>query len=95
MSETSSLTELARFVGQSGLLTDNAASNRRAVNDIVNHLSHRPARQRVSDLLGVVLTLSARTRRMIMPKVEIDLDVFAPGGARAVRLMLPPSSSAD
>jgi hypothetical protein len=52
-------------------------------------MTRRPARQRVSDLLSVVLTLSARTRRMVMPKVEVDLDVFAPGGARAVRIYLP------
>jgi len=26
---------------------------------------------------------------MIMPHVEVDLDVFAPGGQRAVRIMLP------
>ncbi len=90
MSETSSLTELARFVGQSGVIGEDAATSRRAVNDIVNHLVRRPpARQRVSDLLSVVLTLSARTRRLVMPKVEIDLDVFAPGGERAVRIMLP------
>ncbi|RYE07305.1 MAG: hypothetical protein EOP22_18365 [Hyphomicrobiales bacterium] len=92
MSETSSLTELARFVGQSRLISSSAAANRRAVNDIVDRMSHRPPRQRVSDLLGVVLTLSARTRRMIMPKVEIELDVFAPGGTRAVRLRLPTTS---
>jgi hypothetical protein len=90
MSETSSLTELARFVGRSGLIGEDAATSRRAVNDIVAHLTRRPpARQRVSDLLSVVLTLSARTRRLVMPKVEIDLDVFAPGGERAVRIMLP------
>jgi len=91
MSDTSSLTELASFVGQSGLLADNAGASRRAVNDIVNHLNRRPSRQRVSDLLAVVLTLSARTRRMVMPKVEVDLDVFAPGGVRAVRIVLPVS----
>jgi hypothetical protein len=51
-----------------------------------------PSRQRVSDLLGVVLTLSARTRRMVMPRVEIDLDVFGPKGQRAVRLMVGDSS---
>ena len=85
MSDTSSLTELARFVGQSQLA--DASANRKAVNDIVNHLTRRPAR--VSDLLSVVLTLSARTRRMIMPQVEVDLDVFAPGGQRAVRILLP------
>lgn len=90
MSDTSSLSDLARFIGQSGVIASDAGANRRAVNDIINHLSSRkPQKQRVSDLLGVVLTLSARTRRMIMPKVEIDLDVFGPGGQRAVRIMLP------
>ena len=89
MSDTSSLSELARFIGQSRLVSEDAAANRRAVNDIVNHLVRRPARQRVSDLLSVVLTLSARTRRMVMPTVEIGLDVFAPGGQRAVRIVLP------
>ena len=91
MSETSSLSELARFIGQSGVIASDVGANRRAVNDIIQHLSQRKdaAKPRVSDLLGVVLTLSARTRRMIMPKVEIDLDVFGPGGQRAVRIMLP------
>jgi hypothetical protein len=90
MSDSSSLSELARFIGQSGVIASDAGANRRAVNDIIMHLSSRkPAKPRVSELLGVVLALSARTRRMIMPKVEIDLDVFAPGGVRAVRIMLP------
>ena len=90
MSDTSSLSELARFIGQSGVIASDVGANRRAVNDIILHLSQRkPAKPRVSDLLGVVLTLSARTRRMIMPKVEVDLDVFGPGGLRAVRIMLP------
>jgi hypothetical protein len=89
MSDVSSLSELARFVGQSGVIASDAGANRRAVNEIVTHLSRRPQKQRVSDLLSVVLTLSARTRRMIMPKVEVELDVFAPGGTRAVRIMLP------
>lgn len=40
----------------------------------------------VSDLLGVVMSLSARTRRMLAPRAGIELDVFAPGGIRAVRL---------
>lgn len=88
MSDVSSLTELARFVGQSAVM--GAAANRRAVNDLVGHLSRRPvAKPRVSELLAVVLTLSARTRRMIMPKVAIELDVFVPGGGRAVRVTLP------
>jgi len=36
-----------------------------------------------------VLTLSARTRRMVMPRAEVELDVFGPAGERAVRMMLP------
>ncbi len=88
MSETSSLSELARFIGQSGVIASEAGANRRAVNDIITHLSRRPQKQRVSDLLGVVLTLSARTRRMIMPRVEVEVDVFSPNGQRAVRIML-------
>jgi hypothetical protein len=87
MSDTSSLTELARFVGQSKLAE--ASANRQAVNDIVHHLSRPLARPRVSDLLAAVLSLSARTRRMVLPPVEIELDVFLPGGGRAVRLRLP------
>ena len=89
MSDTSSLTELARFVGQSRLISEDAGVSRRAVNDIVSHMGRRPARQRVSDLLAVVLMLSARTRRMVLPKVEVDLDVFSPSGERAVRIALP------
>jgi hypothetical protein len=46
-------------------------------------------RRGVGDLLGVVMALSARTRRMLMPHVEIELDVFDPDGARAVHITLP------
>jgi hypothetical protein len=91
MSDTSSLSDLARFIGQSGVIASDAGANRHAVNDIIDHLSRKkPAKPRVSELLAVVLTLSARTRRMILPRVEVDLDVFAPGGTRAVRIMLQP-----
>lgn len=85
MSEFSSLTELARFVGRSGVITEAIA-----VNDIAGRVAvQQPGRQRVSDLLAVVLTLSARTRRMILPRVDVALDVFGPGGQRAVRIALP------
>ena len=33
-----------------------------------------------------VMTLSARTRRMAQEPVRVELDVFAPGGKRALRL---------
>ena len=84
MSDVSSLTELARFVGRSGIVTEKVA-----VNDSEGRRTLVQGRQRVSDLLAVVLTLSARTRRMILPRVEVELDVFAPGGQRAVRIALP------
>ena len=87
MSETSSLTELARFIGQSRL----------SAGDGLGRLNHgqsvkpklRPQRHSVGELLGVVLALSARTRRGIMPRVDIDIDVFSPTGGRAVKIMLP------
>ncbi len=84
MSDVSSLTELARFVGQSGLIAEKSA-----VNDIAGVRAPLPGKQRVSDLLAVVLTLSARTRRMILPRAEVELDVFGPSGQRAVRIALP------
>ena len=87
MSDTSSLSELARFIGQSDLNSETAAVRLRTTNAIAASLM--PKRRSVSDLLGAVLALSARTRRMVLPKVEIDLDVFAPGGTRAVQVTLP------
>jgi hypothetical protein len=89
MSEYSTLSELARFIGRSELAADDAATRRRVVESIATRLEPRPAHRRIADLLGVVLTLSARTRRMALPHVGIELDVFAPDGGRAVRIHLP------
>lgn len=90
MSDTSSLTELARFVGQSSLSSGDARVYRRTINAIAGRLGAPPAPgKKVTDLLGAVLALSARTRRMVLPPVSVDLDVFSPGGARAVRISLP------
>lgn len=87
MSDTSSLSELARFIGQSELNADDPGRRQRTVNAIAANLM--PKRRSVSDLLGAVLALSARTRRMVLPQVAIELDVFAPGGIRAVVVKLP------
>ena len=89
MSDTSSLTELARFVGQSALASDDRMVRQRTINAITGRLNPRPQRRGVSDLLAVVLVLSARTRRLVLPPVTVDLDVFSPDGTRAVRLRLP------
>lgn len=86
MSNETALLELARFIGQSRLSTEDAVARLGTANAIAGRLHVRPAKRGVADLLGVVLTLSARTRRAALPKVDIDLDVFAPDGRRAVRL---------
>jgi len=87
MSETSSLSELADFAGQSDLNTERRPSRRKAVNAMAGGVKLQ--RHGVADLLGAVLVLSARTRRMVLPQVEIDIDVFSPNGTRAVRMILP------
>jgi hypothetical protein len=89
MSDTSSLTELARFVGQSRLTNADADEHRIAVNAIASRLGPRSPRRGVGELLSAVMALSARTRRMLLPHVGIELDVFSPGGARAVRVIMP------
>ena len=88
MSDTTALTDLARFIGQSQLAGDDAAAwQAAAAAKSTQQLKPKVAKRSVSDLLGVVLTLSARTRRAMLPRVEIDLDVFAPDGSRAVRIL--------
>lgn len=90
MKDTSSLDELARFSPASPLASAEAGPHRAALHALRKSFEPgRPVHRRVSDLLGAVLVLSARTRRVVLPRVEIDIDVFAPGGARALRLFLP------
>ena len=85
MSENTALTELANFVGRSELASEDMAVRNRALAGITQRML--PKKRGVGDLLGVVLALSARTRRMVQEPVRIDLDVFAPGGSRAVDLI--------
>ena len=89
MSDTSSLSELARFVGQARLNAGELPTRQRTLNALAAGVKARTQRHGVADLLGVVLVLSARTRRVVLPKVAIDLDVFGPNGGRAVRMLLP------
>jgi hypothetical protein len=84
MSERTALIELANFVGRSSLLSEDMAVRNRALRGITQRML--PRKRSVGDLLGVVMALSARTRRMVQEPVSIDLDVFAPGGARAIKL---------
>jgi hypothetical protein len=86
MSNNDALGELAALVGKPSGSLEFEAARRRAVNGFNTKLEMRPLHRRASDLLGVVLALSARTRRVIQPKVGVDLDVFTPLGRRAVVL---------
>ena len=85
MSENTALIELANFVGRSSLASEDMVARNRVLAGITQRLL--PKKRGVGDLLGVVLALSARTRRMVQEPVRIDLDVFAPGGSRAVDLI--------
>lgn len=88
MSDTTPLTDLANFVAKSPLVSQDEFEHRVAVNAVVDNLSPRPAHQKVTDLLGIVMALSARTRRMVQSPVEVDLDVFSPNNTRAVKLRI-------
>ena len=89
MSELIGLSNLASFEGQSALTQSDRSARRRALRGLTARIDGGGPRRTVSELLAVVMTLSARTRRMAAEPVIIDLDVFAPSGKRAVQLRLP------
>ncbi|MEX0859845.1 MAG: hypothetical protein WEB63_02140 [Cucumibacter sp.] len=83
MSDLRTLRELAELASQAapGLERRISAASRGMAT-----AGLRPARPRVAELLSLVMILSARTRRIGREPVDIDLDVFAPDGRRAVRM---------
>lgn len=83
MSERNSLIELANFIGRSPLSSPDMTARNKALSGMTERLLPKQRRS-VGDLMNVVLTLSARTRRMVQEPVHIDIDVFAPGGKRAL-----------
>ena len=89
MSERSALTELASYIGRSTLASENPSIRRRALDGMTARILPRPRRS-VGEMLGAVLALSARTRRMVQPPASVDIDVFAPGGKRALRMSFGP-----
>ena len=85
MSEISSLTELVNIVGER-VVGERELRERRALAGPGQSRPARTQRRSVAELLSAVLALSARTRRMVQPRAYVELDVFAPGGERAVRI---------
>lgn len=85
MSDRNALLELAHFIGRSPLASPDMRVRNRALAGVTERMLPRQRRS-VGDLLAVVMTLSARTRRMVQEPVTVDIDVFAPGGKRALRM---------
>lgn len=86
MSEKTALVELAGFIGRSPLASPDMSVRNKALKGMTDRIMPRQRRS-VSDLMAVVMTLSARTRRMVQAPVQVDIDVFAPGGKRALRMV--------
>ena len=84
----SALSELAKFVGRSEHKSADRNSFWHAYRNVTQAAGNRPAQSKVTDLLAMVMALSARTRRVAAPRAIIELDVFAPDGKRAVRLIM-------
>lgn len=87
MSEMSALSELAALAARPAAGKSEPASKRRRPLAGARMLPAKSGqRHGVGELLGLVLTLSARTRRAGLPPVFIDLDVFSPDGHRSVQI---------
>lgn len=86
MSDRNALIELASFIGRSPLSSPDMKARNAALAGITDAVLPRPRRS-VSDLLGLVMALSARTRRMSQDPVQVEIDVFSPGGKRALRMV--------
>ncbi|WP_338723799.1 hypothetical protein [Devosia sp. XK-2] len=87
MSERTALVELANFIGRSPLASPDMDVRNKALAGMTGRMLPRQKRS-VGDLLGVVMALSARTRRMAHEPARVEIDVFAPDGQRALRLDL-------
>ena len=86
--KTSAVTELAVFAGKSSARHNHRSSFWQAYKSASETPLPRSAPPRVTDLLGKVLAISARTRRLVAPRTRVELDVFLPDGRRAVSIFL-------
>ncbi len=88
MNKTTPLTDLANFVGRSQVSSEQQEHFWQAYGLAAERTMRRPVAAKVTDLLGMVTTLSARTRRIAAPVTITELDVFSPNGNRAVHLIM-------
>jgi len=80
------LGDLAGFVARSPLASPDESTRNRALDALVTRLVPRTQKRTVGDLLATVMALSARTRRLVQPTARVEVEVFMPGGQRAVEL---------
>ncbi len=85
---TKSLSDLANFVGKTAMPHKHRSNFWNAYKTATNASTIGKKPKRATDLLGVVMTVSARTRRIVAPRITIELDVFTPTGDRAVHLIM-------
>lgn len=85
---TKSLSDLANFVGKTAMPRKHRSRFWNAYKTATNTSAVLNKPKRATDLLGIVMTISARTRRIVAPRTTIELDVFTPAGGRAVQLIM-------
>lgn len=84
----SNLDNLIKFEPKSKLLSSDENVRRAEFLKLATGIDTSAREQmRARDLLGVVLAISARTRRVVKPKATISVSVFSPNGKRAVTLL--------
>lgn len=88
MTNKTALGELAGFVARSPLTSSDDATRNHALTALATRLVPRMQRRSVGELLATVLALSARTRRLVLSPVDVQVEVYGPDGRRAVELSL-------
>lgn len=88
MTNKTALADLAAFVAGSPLTSSDDTTRTRALTALATRLAPRTQRRSVGELLGTVLALSARSRRLVLSPVEVQVEVYGPDGRRAVELSL-------
>ncbi len=88
MSENKALSELVNFIAKSPLASENDIERRSALSSISKNISPIPIQKKVTKLFDAIIILSARSKRIMMPKVQIDIDVFTPNSKRAVKILM-------
>ena len=82
MSTSSTLSELAKLVALTSRSEKKAMRAARGLGQAMTE----PGSRRMGEMVGTVLALASRTRRLAASPAKIELDVFGPTGRRAVRL---------